>query len=103
MSRFSSLLCSLLFCMITYAHEQVAVVDLALLNLDEPAERFGLGQGWHLFRQYLRNDAVGISLEYHLVRLSCALGQFSVSSSSRADLPEKGTKDSRQVGSLKIL
>ena len=68
------------------SYEQVAAVDLALLYLDEPAERFGLGQGRPLFRQYLRNDAVGISLEYHLVRLSCALGQFSVSSSSRAEI-----------------
>ena len=36
------------------SYEQVAAVDLALLNLDELAERFGLGQGRHLFRQYLR-------------------------------------------------
>ena len=71
-------------------------MDLALLNLDEPAERFGLGQGRHLFRQYLRNDAVGISLEHHLVRLSCALGQFSVSSSSQAATCQK--KEQKTAG-----
>ena len=58
--------------------EQIAALCLALFHLNQSAEWFGLGQSCHILRQYLGYDAVGITLEYHLVRLSRAGWLFPV-------------------------